>query len=226
MSLAGNMNTFAPRLAVVVLLPFVLVLIVRQSRAEMWCGDGPGTELSHPCTDADENPAVDAALAKYQDRWIDIEGVYSVEAGDDYHDGVPDIEVHVETASVDSAKKLIPTSVDGIPVVIVPGKMPVFGAVGSWSSDRAENARLARQMEEREKARAKYEPAYAQVVQDYGDSWMDLPGVMGIGPKCDNEDTCDFSTAVVGVQRELLPEAEREIPISVYGIKIVLSPED
>jgi hypothetical protein len=209
------------------LLTFILVLIAGQSRAETWCGDGPGTELSHPCTDADENPAVNAAVAKYRDRWIQIEGVYDVDAGDDYHNGVPDIEVHVETASVDSAKKLIPTSLGGIPVVIVPGKMPDgLEAFGSWSNDRAENARRARQEEEREKARAKYEPAYTQVVQDYGESWMDLPGVIGIGAKCDNEDACDFSTAVVGVQRELLPEAERAIPSSVYGIKIVLSPED
>jgi hypothetical protein len=229
MTIASFMKAFAPRLAVVLLLTFILVLIARQSHAETWCGDGPGTELSHPCADADENPAVNAAVAKYQDRWIQIEGVYSVDAGDDYHNGVPNIEVHVETASVASAKKQIPTSVGGIPVVIVPGKMPEAGVhVGYWSSDGAENARLARQIEEREKARAKYEPAYTQVVQDYGDSWMDLPGVMGIGPKCDNdnEDACDFSTAVVGVQRELLPEAEREIPSSVYGIKIVLSPQD
>jgi hypothetical protein len=227
MSLAGDMKTFASRLAVVLLLPFVLLLIARQSRAETWCGDGPGTELSHPCTDADENPVVNAAVAKYRDRWIQIEGVYDVDAGDDYHDGVPDIEVHVETASVASAKKQIPSSVGGIPVVIVPGKMPEAGVAVSWfSSDRAENARRARQEEEREKARAKYEPAYTQVVQDYGESWMDLPGVMGISAKCDNEDACDFSTAEVGVQRELLPEAEREIPSSVYGIKIELCPED
>jgi hypothetical protein len=193
----------------------------------MWCGDGPGTELSHPCSDADENRAVNAAVAKYQDRWIQIEGVYRVEAGDDYHNRVPDIEVHVETASVATAKKQLPSSVAGIPVVTVPGKTPEAGVgIGILSNDRAENARLARMAKEREKARAKYEPAYTQVVQDYGERWNDLPGVIGIGPKCDNDDECDFSTAIVGVQRELLPQAEREIPSSMYGIKIVLTPED
>ncbi len=194
----------------------------------MWCGDGPGTELSHPCTDADENPAVNAAVAKYQERWTQLEGVYSVDAGDDYHNRVPNIEVHVETASVASAKKQIPSSVDGIPVAIVPGEMP-HGLPASdylsFSNDPAEKARRTRERE-RQKAREKYEPAYTQVVQDYGKGWTDLPGVIGIGPKCDDGDACDFSTAEVSVQRELLPEAQREIPSSVYGIKIELVPDD
>jgi hypothetical protein len=221
------MKSFLLRLAAF-LSSVILLLAVPQARAEMWCGDGPGTELSHPCTDADENPAVNATVAKYQERWIQIRGVYSVEAGDDYHNRVPNIEVHVETESAASAKKQIPSSVGGIPVVIVPGKMPEgLPAVGSlsFSNDPAESSRRARQRE-REEARKKYEPVYTQVVQDYGERWMDLPGVMGIGPKCDNNDGCDFSTAIVGVQRELLPQAEREIPSSVYGIKIALSPED
>ena len=220
------MSSFVRRVAVI-FLPAALMLCAPQSRAEVWCGDGPGTELSHPCTDADESPAVNAAVAKYEERWMKLDGVYSVEAGEDYHDRIPNIEVHVETDSVASAKEKIPSSVDGIPVVIVPGKMPeAIGEIEFWSNDRAENARLARQIEEREKARAKYEPAYTQVVEYDGESWMDLPGVIGIGAKCDNDGACDFSIAVVRVQRELLPEDEREIPSSVYGVKIVLSPED
>ena len=50
--------------------------------------------------------------------------------------------------------------------------------------------------------------------------------MIGIGPKCDGDKGCDFSTAEVSVQRELLPEAQREIPSSVYGVKIVLVPGD
>ena len=142
-----------------------------------------GTELSHPCTDADENPAVNAAVAKYQERWTQLEGVYSVDAGDDYHNRVPNIEVHVEPASVASAKKQIPSSVDGVPVAIVPGEMP-HGLPASdylsFSNDPAEKARRTRERE-RQKAREKFEPAYTQVVQDYGKGWTDLPGVIGIG---------------------------------------------
>ena len=213
----------APIRLLIFLLP--IILIARLSRAEMWCGDGPGTALSHRCTDADDSPAVDKAVAKYQDRWMRLKGVWSVEAGDDYHNRVPYIEVHVVPASLAAAKKQIPSFVGGIPVVLVPGEMPdsdVAFIAGHPSSDRAERDRLVRQQQER----AKYEPAYIQVVQDYGERWDDLPGVMGIGPKCDGHKGCDFSTAEVSVQRELLPEAQREIPSSVYGVKIVLVPEN
>ena len=219
----------APIRLAIFLFAIIPVFIARQSRAEMWCGDGPGTALSHQCADADDSPAVNAAVAKYQERWMRLDGVWSVEAVDDYHNRVPNIEVHVEPASLASAKKQIPSSVGGIPVVLVPGEMPDGGVafiVGHFSNDRAESARLAREQVEHAKAREKYEPAYTQVVQDYGERWDDLPGVMGVGPKCDGDKGCDFSTAVVSVQRELLPQAQREIPSSVYGVKIVLVPED
>jgi hypothetical protein len=215
----------APIRLAIFLLPIILVLIARLLRAEMWCGDGPGTALSHRCTDADDSPAVDAAVAKYRDRWMRLDGVWSVEAGDDYHNRVPNIEVHVEPASLASAKKKIPSSVGGIPVVLVPGEMPDGDDAfieAHPSTDRAERDRFVRQQKEREK----YEPAYTQVVQDYGERWDDLLGVMGIGPKCDGDKGCDFSTAIGSVQREPLPEAQREIPSSVYGVKIVLVPED
>ena len=157
---------------------------------------------------------------------MSIEGVYSVDPGDDYHNRVPDIEVHVDSASVPSAKKKIPPSVDGIPVVVVPGKMPEGGvSAGHWSNDPAEAARLNHTQEEREQARAKYEPAFTQMMQDYGNRWNDLPGVIGMGAKCDGDNGCDYTTAEVTVQSELLPEVQREIPSSQYGVKILLVPE-
>jgi hypothetical protein len=223
-----DMKSFAPRFAVF-LLPVILVLAGRQSRADMWCGDGPGTALSHPCTDADDySPAVEHAVKKYQDRWMRLEGVWSVDEGDTYHNRVPNIEVHVEPASVASVRKKIPSSMDGIPVEIVPGEMPTGGAAFIFGGpiDPAERARRVRQLEDREKAREKYEPAYNLVFQMYGDRWDDLPGVIGMGPgKCDDHG-CDFKTIEVTVQRELLPEARREIPSSVNGVRIVLVPED
>ena len=63
------------------------------------------------------------------------------------------------------------------------------------------------------------------IVQEYGDDWDDVPGVLGIGAKC-NDDGCDFRTVEVSVQRELLPAARNSIPRSVNGVRIVLTPED
>jgi len=236
------MKSFAPRFAVF-LLPVILVLAARQSHAEAWCGDGPGTALTHSCTDADDDgsTAVDDAIAKYQDRWMRLKGVWSVDEDDNgYHNRVPNIEVHVGSASVASVRKQIPSSVDGIPVVIVPGEKPEDAEDGSASlfifggpidpaegaRRLAENLRRARQEEDRERAREKDEPLYTLVVQKYGYHWMDLPGVLGMVPKCDGDNGCDFKTVNVMVQRELLPEARREIPSSVNGVRIVLTPED
>ena len=216
------MKSFVQCLAVF-LLPVILILAARQARADMWCGDGPGTALSHPCTDDDDyNPAVDDAIAKYRDRWMRIEGVYSVEAGDTYHNRVPSIAVHVDRASVAAARKRIPSSVDGIPVTIVPGEMPqALPAFAYFSSNRAENARRIRKQTAREKAEA----AYNLVVRRYGNDWDDMPGVLGIGPRWES-DGFDFRTVEVTVQRELLPAARKEIPRSVNGVRIVLTPED
>ena len=227
-----NMKPFALGLAFF-LLPVVLVMGARQSRAEEWCGDGPGTALSHPCTDVDDySPAVDDAVAKYQDRWMRLQGVYSVDLGDTYHNRVPTILVHVDSASVAEVRKEIPSSVDGIPVEIVPGKMPMgLPSVAYLPIGPAENARRSSHPKRdascvrREEDHKKAEDSYTLVVQKYGERWMNLPGVIGIGAKCDSNG-CDFKTAEVTVQRELLPEAQREIPSSVYGVKIVLVPED
>jgi hypothetical protein len=217
------MKSFTPQLAVL-LLPVILLFAARQSRAEMWCGNGPGTALSHPCTDDDENPVVSAAIAKYQDRWIHLEGVWNIREGDPYHHRVADIEVDAEPASVASVRKQIPPSVDGIPVVIVPSKTPAITSRPSshFSSDPAESARRARQIEDPDKAEA----AYALIVQKYAHLWHKLPGVLGVGPASCDRDGCDLSAIAVTVQRELLPVARGEIPDSVNGVPIVLTPED
>ena len=235
-----DMKSFAPRFAVF-LLPVILVLAAPQSRAEMWCGNGPGTALSHPCTDADDDDstAVDDAIAKYQDRWMRLKGVWSVDEDDNgYHDRVPNIEVHVESAFVATVRKQIPLSVDGIPVVIVPGEKPeekedTSGfVVGRFSNHSAENAGRANEAVEdarrarREEDRKKAEDLYVSVVQKYGYHWMDLPGVLGMVPKSDGDNGADFRTVNVMVQRELLPEVRKEIPSSVNGVRIVLVPED
>jgi hypothetical protein len=233
-------KTFAPLLAVF-LLSLILVAFTRPSCAEPWCGNGPGTALSHPCTDDDDdNPAIDDAIAKYQDQWMRLKGVWSVEEGDDgYNNRIANIEVHVESASVVSVRKQIPSAVDGIPVVIVPGEIPFAGgAVGVFggpidpaeaarhssevAKEAAKEARRARLEEDRKKA----EDLYSFVVQKYGYHWMDLPGVTGMTPAHCNRDGCDFTTVGVTVQRELLPETRREIPSSVDGERIELIPED
>ncbi len=220
------MKSLAPRLAIL-LFAIVLVSVAQRSRAEMWCGNGPGTALSHPCTDDDDNPAVSAAIEKYRDQWMKLDGVYDVDDNDTYHNRVPSIVVHVDSASLDSVRKQIPASVNGIPVVIVHGKMatarPAVGtAWGVGATDPEEVARRARKQEEQAQA----EKSYNMVLHQYGERWEDLPGVIGMNAKCGDDGGCDFRTIEVTVQRELLSQARGEIPSSVNGEWILVIPED
>jgi hypothetical protein len=225
-----------------ILLSVLLTSAARQSRAETWCGDGPGTGLSHPCADADDdNPAVDDAIAKYRDQWMRLKGVWNVDQSDDpYNTRVVNIEVHVESTAAAAVRKQIPSLVDGIPIVIVPGEIPggldVFevGAPSNGrqqsdrrSSDPAQGPSLVPQDEDpQDEDREKDEELYNSVVQKYGYHWMDLPGVTGIVPaKCDRNG-CDFKTVGVTVQRQLLPDARKEIPASINGERILLIPDD
>jgi hypothetical protein len=64
------------------------------------------------------------------------------------------------------------------------------------------------------------------IVQKYAHLWHKLPGVLGVGPASCDHDGCDLSAIAVTVQRELLPVARGEIPDSVNGVPIVLTPED
>ncbi|MFZ1889437.1 MAG: hypothetical protein WAU33_15525 [Candidatus Binataceae bacterium] len=224
------MKSIAPPRVAILFVAMILVSLARQARADMWCGNGPGTALSHPCTDDDDNPAVSAAIEKYQDQWMKLDGVYEVDDGDTYHNRVPSIVVHVDAPSLDPVRKQIPTSVDGIPVVIVHGKMPDAGGGGAWgvgcagdgcATDPEEVARRARKQEEQARA----EKSYNMVLHHYGERWDDLPGVLGMGPKC-NHNGCDFNTIEISVQRELLSQARGEIPSSANGVRIVVTPDD
>lgn len=236
------MKSLAPRLAIFLVL-IALVLASQQSRAEMWCGDGPGTALSHACTDDDDDPAVSAAIDKYQEQWMNLPGVSLVDHNDTYHNRAQSIVVDVDAAFAESVKKQIPASVDGIPVVIVPFKKSnrddetghygygqpgygphAYGPPGNppdAARQQADFARRARQQEDTEEAGK----SYALVLQQYGDRWDKMPGVLGFTPKCD-PNGCDFKTIEISVQRELLSQARDEIPGSVNGVRIVLTPDD
>lgn len=202
----------------------ILVLAARQARAELWCGDGPGTALSHPCTDDDDNPAVSAAIDKYRDQWMELDGVSDVDESDTYHNRVPSIAVYVDSAAADSVKKELPASVDGIQIVIVPVEQSESDNTGHYaygygSTDPAEVARRARQQADQDKA----QESYNSILRQYGERWDDLPGVLGIGAKWGD----DGSMAIeITVQRELLSQARDEIPASVDGVPIVLTPDD
>jgi hypothetical protein len=231
------MKSDAPRVAIL-FFAMILVSLARQARAEMWCGDGPGTKLSHPCTDDDDDPAVSAAIDKYQEQWMNLPGVSLVDHNDTYHNRAQSIVVDVDGAFVDSVKKQIPASVDGIPVMIVPFKKtdkddeaghyaygpPGYGphAYGSNAdvppTDPAELARRAAQQAEQEKA----QESYNSIIRQYAERWYDLPGVVGVNAKCDD----DCTAIEISVQRELLSQARDEIPSSVNGVPIVLTPDD
>jgi hypothetical protein len=186
-------------------------------RAETWCGDGPGTALNHPCTDADDvdNPAVSAAIKKYQAPWMNIDGVWSVDEAETYNSHAPEISVHVEPKAVKSAKKKIPSSVNGIAVVILPGDMPEGGVFGFFG-DPEESEREQKIATEKEEADA--------VLEDYDDRWNALPGVIEVYESCE-KDPCEERRIVVFAQREFLASVRGEIPTSVKGFRVKVVPD-
>ena len=214
-----DVRWIAPTFAVLTLSCAAMITASQHlARAETWCGDGPGTALNHPCTDADDvdNPAVSAAIKKYQAPWMNIDGVWSVDEAETYNSRAPEISVHVEPKAVKSAKKGIPSSVNGIAVVIVPGDMPEGGGGVYLPIDPEESEREQKIATEREEADA--------VLEDYDDRWNALPGVIEVYESCE-KDPCEERRIVVCVQREFLASVRGEIPTSVKGFQVKVVPD-
>src|SRR5208282_5427074 len=91
-------------------------------RAEMLCGRGPSTPLDHPCAAAPK-AAISAAVLKYRDEWMRLLGVGKVELATS-KSGSDEIWVHVDLHFEESGRSQIPASLDGVPVVILPGFPP------------------------------------------------------------------------------------------------------
>jgi len=147
---------------------------------------------------------------------MNIDGVWSVDEAETYNSRAPEISVHVEPKAVKSAKKGIPSSVNGIAVVIVPGDMPEGGGGVYLPIDPEESEREQKIATEREEADA--------VLEDYDDRWNALPGVIEVYESCE-KDPCEERGIVVSVQREFLASVRGEIPTSVKGFRVKVVPD-
>jgi len=194
------------------------------ARAELWCGNGRGTPLDHPCTeqDTEQDPAVAATVDKYSEQWRAVHGVWQVSAGTNQTGTTMEIRVYVEPQQLAAAKDRIPSEVDGIPVAFVPKTIP-RGTGGSFiqlSKTNTYDPEAAERQEKEQVLRA----AFSDAMQSYGRTWNDLPGVIDVGPgKCKGAE-CDFTSIKIVVQAQFLDEVKAQIPDAVNGIPVVFIP--
>jgi len=196
-------------------------------RAELWCGNGRGTPLDHPCTDQDteEDPAVAAIAAKYSDQWMAIHGVWLVSAGTNQTGTPMEIRVYVEPMQISQAKDQIPSEVEGIPVAFIPKAAPKGSGSRSFleigkSGAGTNDPETAEHQENERVLRA----AFSDTLQTYAQEWNDLPGVIDVGPgKCKGTE-CDYTTIKVVVQAQFLDDVKERIPAKVSDIPVVFIP--
>jgi hypothetical protein len=198
------------------------------ARAELWCGNGPGTPLDHPCSseDTEEDPAVSAAVASHTNDWMMVHGVWQVSAGTIQTGNPLEIRVYVEPPQIAAAKQQIPSEVDDIPVRLVAKKMPVGAGLTSFSKvSQSDPAPYDPTAAERQASAKLDEAVYAETMHEYGEQWNDLPGVVGLGPKKCDEHGCDFSAIRIIVQTQFMSDVKGRITDSVNGIPIVFVPD-
>lgn len=212
-------------------------------RAEMWCGSGPSTPLDHPCGGVSER-AASAAVATYSREWTNLPTVRMV-LPTTAKNGHEQIEVYVDDNFGRADRSKIRDCVEGIPVVIIPdfspadftffGSFPISPGTGAHNQSMTPGQEAAEKILEKqrkaaqdasEKKRAAVAKAYTVSVNRYRERWLALPGVLGIGPsKCD-DNSCDFASVGIAVQRQFLDVARSKIPASVDGVATVLIPRD
>src|SRR5208282_292632 len=207
---------------VLLLLMTTVMLWAGGLRAEMWCGQGAQAALDHPCGSPTKRTAA-AAAAKYNSEWTNLVGVDKVEQASSKYGG-EEIRVHVDLHFESSSRTGIPASLDGIPVVIFPG-FPAGPDLGNPFGSLANTEKARSEQAEREKSEAA-EKAYRLVVHKYGDDWLAVPGVLGIGPSSCDANRCDFGAVGIVVQRQLLNLTRSKIPSSVDGVPTILIPQD
>ncbi|MGH7778283.1 MAG: hypothetical protein ACREQR_00435 [Candidatus Binataceae bacterium] len=187
-------------------------------RATIWCGRGAA--LDHPCKDSDARPLTKAA-AEDQAHWMNLKGVWQVESATSAAGGGAEIQVMVDPPWAGCVRSQIPSSVDGIPLLIVPKDVPrvIVRGGGFFESVRRPPSRKSKDNLEDEKT-------YAGIVQRYGSQWLALPGVIGIAPgECDCG-SCDFTEIEISVQRPFMSALLKKIPPSVDDVPITLLPCD
>jgi hypothetical protein len=210
-----------------VLLPALVLLCICAGRANatIWCGCAG--VLDHPCSAADKpSDAVSSnAIERNQPHWTALQGVWKVGSATSAAGGRPQVQVMVDPPWADCARTRMPSSVDGIPVVVVPRSVPKTGRI--LSDDIAVYEYPPRQPPSRKSVRnATGAAAYARIVQDYGDRWMALPGVIGIAPAGCDCARCEYSGVEVDVQRQFLSSVWKKIPPTVKGMAVEVIPRD
>jgi hypothetical protein len=199
----------------------VVVLWAGSLRAEVWCGQGPLTPLDHPCPPAPEG-ALSRAVTERRNMWTALDGVSSVESKKS-ESGNEVIWVRVGPNFAKSSMSQISPSAEGVPVVILPSSTQVGEfAVGVLSSGSGSHPADATSLRSSLATRANSKEVYSEVIHNYGKSWLGLPGVIEIGPARCADDSCDFGSVGITVQRQLLSLARMKIPGSVDGVPIVL----
>ena len=200
---------------------FLFLALAGSADAEMWCGYGPGSALDHPCQD--DNASIDAVLAEYKSEWSAIPGVNGIGSGINQCGYFQEIDVFVKAPSdLPSVRAQIPESVGGVRVTVsapigAGAKLETkfYGLLGSGSSKSVAN--VPEQAAERSVPAADPTPNSSErVLKEHADQWMKIPGVVGGGT---------YSGAVeIGVQEAFVKSVRKEIPSSVDGVAIVLTP--
>jgi hypothetical protein len=190
-----------------------VALLWSPANADIWCGYGPDSlALDHSCSKDIDRLARAVANFKAERQWEKIPGVMGVGNGINIHHGFyVAIQVYVNPPSmIPSVAAQVPKSIDGVPILVVTPEVAVFGDTSSTNckSGRSNNPN---------------DSAYLPIEKAYGREWMDLPGVLGVGPQC-KDDCCDFTKVSVLVQRPLIDSVRNRIPASIDGVPILIVP--
>jgi hypothetical protein len=121
------------------------------------------------------------------------------------------IQVYVKAPSmIPSVVAQVPKSIDGVPILVVtPEVVANWGATSTDCKSGLSND--------------PNDSAYLPIEKEYSGEWMDLPGVLTVGPKC-KDGCCDFTKVEVGVQGPLIDSVRNRIPASINGVPILIVP--
>ncbi len=207
-----------------------LLLAVGTCGATEFCGSGPDTKLDHPCED-DFDSAM-AAAARYQSQWASISGVAAVTVAQ-YEGDRLQLVVYVDPASlVPSIRATLPTEADGFPVQVVrlvsgsqgviisPGHI-AYAEMSLCHADDSSDPQSDADSSDTNTSQ------FEEAIRDHEtQSWIDLPGVLRLGPlKCGNCD-CNPPQIAVTVQSAMMESVQEQIPATQFGVPVVVVPSD